>query len=126
MTQAELAERIGIRQNYSLERAKSGLGRRSCVELTRYLTAALFFCPRLVTESFPFTTFRPGFFCHPSRSSSPTGGFPSPGRLRIREVSARLARRPLSRKYSFGTQSRNPRRLFNATDAALRGSWRTR
>jgi hypothetical protein len=93
---------VGIGQNYSLERGKGGdWGGRSCLELTPYLTAALFFCPRLLTESFPFATFRPGFLCHSCGSASPsTGGFPFPARSRIRKVSARLARRPLSRKYS--------------------------
>jgi hypothetical protein len=75
-------------------RSTDGQGRH------RYLTAALFFCPRL-TESLPFAAFRPGFFRHSGGSPSPSiGGFPCPARARIRRVSARSALRPLSRKYS--------------------------
>ena len=71
-----------------------GQGRRP------YLTAALFFCPRLA-ESLSFAAFRPGFFRCSGGSSSPSiGGFPCPARSRIRRVSARSALRPLSRKYS--------------------------
>jgi hypothetical protein len=71
-----------------------GEGRR------RYLTAALFFCPRLA-DSLSFAAFRPGFFRHSGGSSSPSiGGFPCPARSRIRRVSARSALPPLSRKYS--------------------------
>src|SRR5580692_4736669 len=39
----------------------------------RYLTAALFFCPRLA-ESLSFAAFRPGFFRHSGESSSPSLG----------------------------------------------------
>src|SRR5580693_2292290 len=44
-----------------------GEGRR------RYLTAALFFCPRLA-DSLSFAAFRPGFFRHSGGSSSPSIG----------------------------------------------------
>src|SRR5260370_25814175 len=66
-----------------------------------YLPPAFFFSPFLVTKSLRFAAFRLGFFRHSGGSSSPSiGGLPLPARSRIRKVSARSARRPLSRKYS--------------------------
>jgi hypothetical protein len=86
----------------------------------RYLTAVFFFCPRLRTESRPFAAFRPGFFCHSIGSSSPSiGGLPLPARSRIRRVSARSARRPLSRKYSSVRKAET----FSATATLM--SWLT-
>src|SRR6266851_3768608 len=102
MTKQEFAERIRIGQDYSLERGKGGdWAWRFCLELTPYFAAGLFFCPRLLAESLPFATLWPGFFClFCGGSSLSIGGFPFPARSRIRKVSARLPRRPLSRKYS--------------------------
>jgi hypothetical protein len=66
-----------------------------------YLLAGCLFCPRLLTDSLPFAALRPGFFRHSGGSSSPsTGAFPFPARSRMRKVSERSARLPLSRKYS--------------------------
>jgi len=64
------------------------------------MLCVLFFRLGLVNVLAEEAAFRPGFFCHSGESSSPSkGGFPFPVRSRIRKVLARLARRPLSRKY---------------------------
>jgi hypothetical protein len=61
----------------------------------------LFFGTRLLAESLPFATRRPGLLRDSAGRSSPsTGGLPLPARSTIRKVSARSAPRPLSRRYS--------------------------
>src|SRR5579864_8295926 len=80
----------------------------------------LFFRVRPVNVLAGEATLRPGFFCHSGGSSSPSnGGFPLPARSRIRKVSARSARRPLSRKYSSVRKAET----FSATATLI--SWLT-
>jgi len=88
----------------------------------RYLTAALFFCPRLA-ESLSFAAFRPGFFRHSGESSSPSIVLGSHLALTTRRFQSHATQVPAAvrlhlRNHLAGVECRR-KRLYGGRDAGI-------